>query len=399
VNDLSEQSMTPPDFGVYIFDPVSQKNQLLYNDRQTWELNALPVASRAEPPVIGDLQHNVDATMPVRVGSVNVTTTSLKETVDGAQFSNTGLDVALRDAVAVRIIEGFSTEAAKGVMMFGLTMHEGAAVLGEAKVYSDGSWLASIPPYLPVHLQPIDKFGLAIRSQGLWIQGMPGEDRRCVGCHESRTGQGVPAFGQNPTHAEQAQPDNFMIPIADRVQNGEYGWNTRVQPVLTAKCASCHNSTTNGNGPQTFYQMTQTDPVSGATTTYQIPRFDMSETPVTVYYDRRVATYPASYVSIFFPASLEMGMKTTVTGTVPPKWGVPGNARGSALIAKINVKAPDGAMAYTTAQHPEDVASAQALTDDERQMLIRVMDLGGQYYARQNTQFAPFANDPTSGVK
>ena len=32
-------------------------------------------------------------------------------------------------------------------------------------------------------------------------------------------------------------------------------------------------------------------------------------------------------------------------------------------------------------------------------MLIRVIDLGGQFYARQNTGFVPFANDPTSGVK
>jgi Hydrazine synthase alpha subunit middle domain len=398
VNDLAEQSITPPDFGVYIYDPVSQKNQLLYNDRQTWELNALPVAARKVPPVIGDIQHVADATMPVRVGSVNVTQTSLKETVNGAQFANVGLDVALKDAVGVRIIEGFSSEAAKGVTMFGLTMHEGAAVLGEAKVYADGSWLANIPPYLPVHLQPIDKFGLAIRSQGLWIQGMPGEDRRCVGCHESRTGQGVPAFGQNPTRAEQAQAENFMIPLADRVANGEYGWNTRVQPVLTAKCASCHNSTTNGNGPQTFYDMTRTDPVTGLATTYHIPRFDMSDTPVTVYYDRKVATYPASYVSIFFPAALEMGMQTTVIGTIPPTWGVPANARGSAMIAKVNLKAADGSVAYPGAMHPEDTGAANTLTDVERQMLVRVMDLGGQYYARQNTNFAAYV-DPSSGLK
>ena len=103
----------------------------------------------------------------------------------------------------MRVIEGFSSEAAKGVTMFGLTMDEGAAVLGEAPVYPDGSWLANVPPYIPVHLQPIDKFGLSIRNQRLWIQGEPGEDRRCVGCHETRTGQGVPALGQNPTVAEQ----------------------------------------------------------------------------------------------------------------------------------------------------------------------------------------------------
>ncbi len=398
VNDLAEQSMTPPDFGVYIYDPATQKNQLLYNDRQTWELNALPVAVRKVPPVIGDLQHGSDATLPVRVGSVNVAQTSLKETINGGQFVNVGLDAALKTAVAVRIIEGFSSEAAKGVTMFGLTMHEGAAVLGEAKVYADGSWLANIPPFLPVHLQPIDKYGLAIRSQGLWIQGMPGEDRRCVGCHESRTGQGVPAFGQNPTRAEQAQAENFMIPIADRVANGEYGWNTKVQPVLTRACAGCHNQTTNGSGAQTFYNMTRTDPVTGLATTYHIPRFDMSDTPVTVYYDRRVATYPASYVSIFFPAALEMGMQTTVAGTIPPKWGVPANARASAMIAKINLLAADKTTAFPGAMHPEDTGPANTLSDVERQMLVRVMDLGGQYYARQNTNFAAYS-DPSSGVK
>ena len=116
----------------------------------------------------------------------------------------------------MRVIEGFSSEAAKGVTMFGLTMFEGAAVLGEAPVFQDGSWLANVPPYIPLHLQPIDKFGMAIRNQQLWIQGMPGEDRRCVGCHESRTGQGVPAFGQNPTVAEQHGTDDTTFTEADR---------------------------------------------------------------------------------------------------------------------------------------------------------------------------------------
>src|SRR5262249_34389823 len=228
------------------------------------------------------------------------------------QVSKVPLGVALKDAVKVRVIEGFSSESAKGVTMFGLRMHEGACIFGETQVYPDGSWLANVPPFIPMHLQPIDKFGMAIRSQGLWMQGMPGEDRRCVGCHESRTGQGVPKFGQNPTRAEQQQAENFVIPISDRIKSGEYGWNTRNQPFLTAKCVSCHNPQTNGNGPQTYYDLQRTDPLTGKTTTYHIPRFDMSDTPVAVVYDRQMATYPASYVSIFMPAALEMGMQTQV---------------------------------------------------------------------------------------
>jgi hypothetical protein len=126
----------------------------------------------------------------------------------------------------------------------------------------------------------------------------------------------------------------------------------------------------------------------------------MSETPITVVYDRKVATYPASYVSIFMPAGLDMTMNTTVQGTIPPHWGVPGDARNSVLIQKINLKAADGTMAFPGAAHPADVVGADKdLTDAERQTLVRVMDLGGQYYSRQNTGFTAYAKDPVAGTK
>jgi hypothetical protein len=390
VNDENEQSLTPPDFGIYVYDPTTGKNQLVYNDRTAWDLNALIVAPRAEPPTIGTLQHTMDSTTPARIGSVDVSQTSLNETVDGAQFSNAPLGQALKGAVAVRVIEGFSSEGTMNpvVSMFGLTMFEGAAVLGEAPVFPDGSWLANVPPYLPLHLQPIDQFGLAIRNQQLWIKGMPGESRRCVGCHESRTGQGVLVTGQNPTRAEQQGPQAFVEGIADRT---EYPWDLKVQPILTAKCASCHNSTTTS-----YYSLTRTDPVTGVMTTYQIPTLDLTTTPVTVYYDRNVATWPASYVSIFYPATLDMDDDSTgvitVTGTVPPKWGIPGSARASKLTQKLNLHGADGTTTAwpisTNPLHPED--QGVTLTDDERKTIaVYPMDLGGQYYSRQNTGFMP----------
>jgi hypothetical protein len=396
VNDMNEQSLTPPDFGIYVLDPTSGQNQLVYNDRGTWDLNALAVAARTEPPAIPSTQHTSDSTISAHIGSVNVAQTSLNEVVDGAQFMNTPLAQALQQgAVAVRVIEGFSSEAAKGVTMFGLTMFEGAAVLGEAPVFADGSWLADIPPYLPVHLQPIDQYGLAIRNQQLWIQGMPGEDRRCVGCHESRTGQGVPVLGANPTVAEQHGAQAFTEAIVDR---SEFPWDKKVQPILDAKCVQCHNSSTTDH-----YYMTRTDPVTGQATTYTIPTLDLSNSPVTVYYDRNVATWPASYVSIFFPASLEMGDSTgkiVVTGTVPPKWGIPGSARASALTQKINLHGSvDASTAWpldSNPMHPED--QGVQLTDDERKTIaVYPMDLGGQFYARQNTGFVPFTSgDPVA---
>ncbi len=401
VSDLNEQSLTAPDFGIYIYDSKSGQNQLVYNDRATWDLNALAIVPRATPHFIGAAQNVQDATIPVRIGSVNVSETSLNEIVSGAQFNKTPLSTALKQgAVAVRVIEGFSSEAAKGVTMFGLTMFEGAAVLGEAPVFTDGSWLANVPPYLPMHLQPIDKFGLAIRNQQLWIQGMPNDDRRCVGCHESRTSAGTPGSGPS-TVAEQHTAVDFTEPIANRT---EYPWDKKVQPLLDSKCVSCHNSSTTD-----YYYMSRTDPVTGQQTTYKIPTLDLSSTPVTVYYDRNVATWPASYVSIFYPATLQMAGDgdTTgtvkVTGTVPPMWGVPGSARASVLTQKLNLPAADGTWAWpvaTNAPHPEDQGSQYALTAAERQTIaVYPMDLGGQYWSRQNTGFVPFINgDPVTPV-
>jgi hypothetical protein len=46
----------------------------------------------------------------------------------------------------------------------------------------------------------------------------------------------------------------------------------------------------------------------------------------------------------------------------------------------------------TNPLHPEDQAGATALTDDERKTIaVYPMDLGGQYYARQNTGFVPIS--------
>lgn len=410
VNDQSEQSATPPDFGVYIFNPQTGKNQLIYNDRNTWELNALAVTPRREPPLIRDLiGPNSDKGLPVRIGSVDVKQTSLQETVKGGQFGEAGvpLSEALKAATKVRIIEGFSSEGAKGVTMFGLTMDEGAAILGEADVNPDGSWLAEIPPYVPVHLQPIDKFGMSIRNQRLWIQGMPGEDRRCIGCHEQRAGIGAPSRGANPTVAEQRQAQQFLMPIDKRI---ELPWTTLspdqypgaqkpanvVQDILNAKCVQCHDGGANDPFAGKTYTLTTAQANNGVPKAYPIPYLDLSTREINVVYDRRAASYPASYVSLFFPASMEMGMgNTTLAGDVPPMWAIPTNARESALIKKINVKAADGTFANgNPTMHPED--KGVTLTDEERLTLIRSIDVGGQFYTRSNTGFQPFTDDPVS---
>ncbi|MEM9068161.1 MAG: hypothetical protein AAGE52_06625, partial [Myxococcota bacterium] len=208
VNERNELAETAPNFGIYLWDPDTRRRTLVYDNPDFWDTYAIPVRPRDVPPVHpGVLAAAPDPNTPAVFGSIDVTQTGLNESVRGAQFDGVPLSEALQQTRRVRIIEGFSSEIGP-VRQFGLTMHEGAAILGEAEVYADGSWEAAVPSRLPYHLQALDDFGMAIRNQLLWIQANPGEERRCGGCHEDRTGQVLPRMGPT-TLAQQAGPQDF----------------------------------------------------------------------------------------------------------------------------------------------------------------------------------------------
>jgi hypothetical protein len=247
---------------------------------------------------------------------------------------------------------------------------------------------------------------------------MPGESRVCGGCHERRTAP-AQVTDQQLSVAAASHPQNFFKPVAERQEYPWYGADAgfeanEIQALLTEKCASCHNETQNGNGPQEFYSVTMTNELTGESSSYNIPRLDLTAHDITVAYDRDVKAWAASYVSLFYPAALEMDMRrgTTVTGTIPPTWARPSDARNSAVIEKLNITSSldPNVTAWPLGQpfsnadihggaggrtlHPEDVGVQ--LTREQRLMLIRAIDMGGQYYARQNTQFASYDGDPLS---
>ena len=142
-----------------------------------------------------------------------------------------------------------------------------------------------------------DEFELAIRNETTWIQGMPGEDRVCGGCHEDRTQPSLPN-GQALTIARGRGPEDFMTPVLMRT---EYPWNkandpanaNQIQTLLNAKCVSCHNEKTNGDKPQEFYEVKSMNAVTGASYDYMITRMDLTDRDITVTYDRQTKAWPA----------------------------------------------------------------------------------------------------------
>jgi hypothetical protein len=398
VNEHVELANTAPKFGVYLYDIASKERVRVYDDPDVWDMYAQPVAPRDEPPVKrnrldapnGVAGTGVGATAAV-LGSIDIAETSLEEMVQGGQFEEpVPLRQALMDAEKVRIIEGFSSEIGP-VGHFGLTMHEGAAILGEAEVQPDRSWEAHVVPYLPYHLQPIDRFGLSIRNELLWIQGMPGENRTCGGCHESRSAA-APAT-QGATLAQVlplVDKDYSQLKIAERTELPWYGATSgpNVQDVFDAKCVSCHGGGAGDPFAGRVYTVTvPAEEEGGEDEIYEVPYLLLSNASLETYYEEEAVSYPASYVTLLYPSAM-MG-EIEVMGEVPdPPWVVPGSARDSRLIQKINATPVDERAgqewAWKTAPHPEDVGVT--LTPEERQVLIRMADLGGQYYSRRNVE-------------
>jgi hypothetical protein len=67
-----------------------------------------------------------------------------------------------------------------------LKTKDGEKILGEAPVERDGSFYATVPADLPIRLQLIGTHGEILTQQRSWMWVRTGEDRGCVGCHESQ---------------------------------------------------------------------------------------------------------------------------------------------------------------------------------------------------------------------
>jgi len=67
-----------------------------------------------------------------------------------------------------------------------LKTQDGEKILGEAPVERDGSFYATVPADVPIRLQLIGAHGEVLKRQRSWMWVRTGEDRGCVGCHESQ---------------------------------------------------------------------------------------------------------------------------------------------------------------------------------------------------------------------
>jgi hydrazine synthase alpha subunit-like protein len=383
---------TSPDFGIYVYDAKTQTRFPIVNTAMTWEQSPLAIVKRTEPPTLQPL-FNAQGTQATLIGALNV--------YDSTMFPS----MHQGDVVKVRVTEGFSSE--EGFPnMFGLTEFDGQARLGEVPLNPDGSFKAQIPSNVPVRLQLIDKFGMALATSGpggntaaepIWIQGRSGEARICGGCHEDRTKAIALAPGSSILQAANA-PNLFADTTRIDRKSVDYSyanvmgvpWDKAIQPMMTNKCVDCHDGVAGAANPSyTITDMTDM-------TTFSFT-FDLSARPVTINAGMEVYTYSASYISMIGPTMAFREKAITVTGNLK-QYIAPGSAHESIAIQMLNppVRFPTvdlNTRAFAGPVHPSEVTNYNGhngadpkyqLTADEYYLLSLNADDGAQFYFREN---------------
>ena len=362
-------------FGLYVFDAASGARHPLFDNPDTWEIQARPLKARIEPPTT----QSPIAGESFVLGAINVANTSLSDV-------QAGLNGAA--PVKVRLIEGFSGE--EGIQTFGSTEFDGASLYGEVPVQTDGSFKTQLPANTPVHMQLIDKFALSLANEDIWVSGRGGEERTCGGCHENRSMPSAIKPGQTLAGAQ--APVNLDVPRAQRVSTTfTYGnvrgvpWDLAIQPIFDAKCVSCHDGDATKPGNPQFTVMDNT------TGTSQTFTFDLrgNKLDITVG-ERMTGAFTASYISLFGLGELLGDDNVTIT---PPDgefaFAKPADAAHSDVIKRLNpvqqFPAVDPAIRFVTggAVHPTDMGGTE-LTPDEYYLLGLSIDMGGQFFSREN---------------
>ncbi|HOW72142.1 MAG TPA: hypothetical protein PKY77_16205 [Phycisphaerae bacterium] len=110
-------------------------------------------------------------------------------------------------------------------------------VLGEARVYEDGSAMFAVPARTPVYFQAVDDRGYVVQTMRSWSTLQPGERLGCVGCHESK----------NSVAGARASGASAAIKAGLERLTGFYGpprgfsYRKEIQPILDRHCVGCHN--------------------------------------------------------------------------------------------------------------------------------------------------------------
>jgi hypothetical protein len=213
----------PPGYALYLIDVFGTK-ELIYRDPAISSFIPLPLRPRPKPPVIPD---STDQTKDYAVCTIN-----------DVGFGSPDIAPRIR---YVRVAEpigwpydnahGGQRYSEKGGNMINWTP---VRILGDVPVEADGSAHFMVPPHKAVYFQLLDENRVEIRRMRSFITMQRGEQRGCVGCHETRAEAPI---ARVPGIASSRPP---VRPIPPPWGDRPISFPRDVQPIFDRHCVGCH---------------------------------------------------------------------------------------------------------------------------------------------------------------
>jgi hypothetical protein len=240
------------DFGIYYMN-IDGRRELLVSDPSLPCVQPVPLVPRTVPPVRQDVTDYRKATGIYY----------LKDIYEGPGLEGVHHGtikklrvIALEFRAAVIGSNGSSGPAGGAMSSTPVSIGNGSwdvkVILGEAKVYDDGSAFFIVPARTPVYFQAIDENGCAAQTMRSWSTLQPDETFSCIGCHESKNSAPLQKTERSATMALKAGPQN-LDPFYGPPRG--FSFPKEIQPILDRKCTACHN----GTAPDSAFSLTSRD--------------------------------------------------------------------------------------------------------------------------------------------
>ncbi len=210
--------------GLYLRDAHGNL-ELLYRDPEISSMYPMPIRPRKREPVVP-----VSESASAGVGSGTLALVS--DVYDGLRKS--GREVPRIASLRIVAVPA-KTQPEMNTPNLGLTGDDpGKCVLGTVPVEKDGSAYFHVPVGVPLFFQALDGDGLAVQTMRTVTYAQPGKTLACVGCHEPRN-----SAGRNRMPLAVRREPSRITPGPDG--SWPYRFDRLVQPVLDARCVSCHS--------------------------------------------------------------------------------------------------------------------------------------------------------------
>jgi len=190
-----EATPAPPLYGVWIYDPRDDTHQpVVVGEEGVMVGEVVAAQPRGNPRYIPDLIGDADL-VAENAGILNIRSVY---DVDGVDTANPDIATLAdpsqtsaddRPARFLRVVKAVSLPDDDIVDLDGTAFGPNARlgmreIVAYAPIEPDGSVRIKVPAQVPLAIEVLDRFGRRISApHHNWLQVMPGEERKCNGCH------------------------------------------------------------------------------------------------------------------------------------------------------------------------------------------------------------------------